>query len=211
MKNPHDLLAYEKSLQAKGYQYIAGVDEVGRGPLAGGVLACACILDLKADLLDINDSKKLSEKRRRDLYPYIVSAAKAYAFGYCNEKEIDEINIYQASKLAMKRAVNNLKIKADFLLVDAMDLGMDIPQLALIKGDMLSASIGAASILAKVKRDYIMEKMDDIYPGYGFAKHKGYPTKFHLQQLKTLKPCKIHRMTYKPVKDVLEEQLALDL
>ncbi|HKL47365.1 MAG TPA: ribonuclease HII [Candidatus Izemoplasmatales bacterium] len=211
MKNQNKLLAYEHRLMAQGYQRIAGIDEVGRGPLAGGVLACACMLDLDTDIEGINDSKKLSEKKRMKLTHSIQSTAKAYAYGYCNEKEVDDLNIYQASKLAMLRAVKNLKIKPDFLLVDAMNLDIDIPQLSVIKGDTLSASIGAASILAKVKRDFIMVQMDHLYPGYGFNRHKGYPTKYHLQQLKKLRPCKIHRRTYKPVKDLLEEQLSLEL
>jgi len=210
LKNRIDLWAYEKDLKAQGYVNIAGIDEVGRGPLAGGVLACACILDFNQKIEDINDSKKLSEKKRNLLNQEIESKAKAYAFGYCSEKEIDELNIYQASKLAMLRAVNNLKVKPDYLLVDAMTLDIDIPQSSIIKGDSLSVSIGAASILAKVKRDFIMVQMDGLYPGYGFHQHKGYPTKFHLQQLKKLKPCPIHRRTYKPVQDALRTQLRLN-
>jgi ribonuclease HII len=210
LKNQIDLWAYEKDLKAQGYVNIAGVDEVGRGPLAGGVLACACILDSNQKIEDINDSKKLSEKKREHLNQEIVSKAKAYAYGYCNEKEIDELNIYQASKLAMLRAVKNLKVKPDYLLVDAMSIDIDIPQSSIIKGDALSVSIGAASILAKVKRDFIMVQMDRLYPGYGFHQHKGYPTKFHLKQLKQLKPCPIHRRTYKPVQDALRTQLRLN-
>ena len=211
MKNQNDLYKFEKELQKQGIKYIAGVDEVGRGPLAAGVLACACILDLNDKIAGIDDSKKLSEKRRDILSQSIKGKAIAYAYGYCNETEIDELNIYQASKLAMIRAVNALKIKPEYLLIDAMSLDMGIEELAIIKGDSLSVSIGAASILAKVKRDEIMKKFDKIYPGYGFDKHKGYPTKYHLQQLKRLKPCPIHRKTYKPVQDAYLQQLQLDL
>ncbi len=211
MKNQNDLYKFEKELQKQGIKYIAGVDEVGRGPLAAGVLACACILDLNDKIAGIDDSKKLSEKRRDSLSQSIKEKAIAYAYGYCNETEIDELNIYQASKLAMIRAVNALKIKPEYLLIDAMSLDMGIDESPIIKGDSLSVSIGAASILAKVKRDEIMKKFDKIYPGYGFDKHKGYPTKYHLQQLKTLKPCPIHRKTYKPVQDAYLQQLQLDL
>lgn len=211
MKNQNNLFLFENKLRKQGYKSIAGVDEVGRGPLAGGVLACACILDLQSNLEGINDSKKLSEKVRLDLSVRIKESAKAYAYGYCNEGEVDDLNIYQASKLAMERAVKALRIKADFLLVDAMELDTEIPQTSIIKGDSLSVSIGAASILAKVKRDEIMEKFSHIYPGYGFEKHKGYPTKYHLQQLEKLKPCKIHRLTYKPVQRTLLIQQKLNL
>lgn len=211
MKAQNDLYAYEKKLLKQGAKYIAGVDEVGRGPLAGGVLACACILDLSKPIEGIHDSKVLSEKKRDQLFNLIESSCIAYAYGYVNEKEIDEINIYQASKLAMKRAVLALKVKPDHLLIDAMSLAMDIPETSIIKGDALSVSIGAASILAKVKRDEIMVKFNEIYPGYGFDKHKGYPTKYHIEQLKKLKPCKIHRLSYKPVQNVLIKQLTLDL
>lgn len=211
MKNQNDLYAYEKALLKQGCKYIAGIDEVGRGPLAGGVLACACILDLEKVIEGINDSKKLSEKKRKILDSTIKKQAIDYAFGYVDEKEIDRINIYQASKLAMKKAVLALKIKPDHLLIDAMTIDLDIGQTAIIKGDSLSVSIGAASILAKVKRDQMMVDYDKEYPGYGFDRHKGYPTKFHIQQLNLLKPCPIHRLSYQPVKDALNQQLKLDV
>jgi len=207
----NDLYAYEKALLAKGIRYIAGVDEVGRGPLAGGVLACACILDLSIPIDGIDDSKKLSEKKRLRLSMEIEEKAISYAFGYVSEKEIDTINIYQASRKAMKKAVQALKVKPDHLLVDALSIDVDIPQTSIIKGDAHSVSIGAASILAKVKRDAMMVKFNERYPGYGFDKHKGYPTAFHLEQLKRLKPCPIHRRSYQPVIDVLIEQMQLNL
>lgn len=211
MKNQNDIYAYEKQLINRGCRYIAGVDEVGRGPLAGGVLACACILDLDFPIEGIDDSKKLSEKKRLILSELIKKQSVAYAYGYVDEKEIDRINIYQASKLAMIRAVKALKVRPEHLLIDAMSLDIDIPQTSIIKGDALSVSIGAASILAKVKRDEMMVKFDQIYPGYGFAQHKGYPTKYHIKQLNLLKPCKIHRLSYQPVKDALMKQLQLNL
>ncbi|MGE4571859.1 MAG: ribonuclease HII [Candidatus Izemoplasmatales bacterium] len=211
MKNHNDLYKYEHALIKEGYKLIAGVDEVGRGPLAAGVLACACILDLDQEIEGINDSKKLSEKKRLSMRQLIEEKAIAYAYGYCDESEIDDLNIYQASKLAMIRAVNALKVKPDYLLIDAMSLDMGIPETSIIKGDALSVSIGAASILAKVKRDQLMEEYDVIYPGYGFSNHKGYPTKYHLQQLRKLKPCPIHRKSYKPVRDLYLKQLQLDL
>lgn len=207
----HDLLTFEKKLTRQGYRYIAGVDEVGRGPLAGGVLACACILDLKQVDGNITDSKQLTEKKRLLLNETIMNTAVSFAYGYVNEKEIDEINIYQASRLAMLRAVKALKVKPDYLLVDAMSLDIDIDQKSIIKGDTLSASIGAASILAKVKRDEIMEKFHELYPHYGFNRHKGYPTPDHIKKLNKHKPCAIHRMTYKPVQKSLLQQVQLDL
>ena len=211
MKNQNNLYKYEMKLNKQGFKYIAGVDEVGRGPLAAGVLACACILNCDSHIKGINDSKKLTERRRLDLEKIIKEKALAYAFGYVNEREIDKINIYQASKLAMKRAIKALKIKPDYLLVDAMTIDLDIVQKNIIKGDTLSASIAAASILAKVKRDEIMVKFSKIYPNYGFHQHKGYPTKMHLSNLNKYKPCKIHRKSYKPVKQANLFQQSLDL
>lgn len=202
---------YETSLFSEGYEYIVGVDEVGRGPLAGGVLAAAVILDSKVTIEGLNDSKKLSEKKRIMLDKQIRELALDYAYGYVDENEIDSINIYQASKLAMIRAIKSLNKRVDYILSDAMPLKeLNIPFLAIIKGDSLSASIAAASIIAKVKRDEIMDKFSQSFPEYGFENHKGYPTKFHLQQLKKYGPCKLHRKTYKPVKDLLLQQLSLE-
>lgn len=202
---------FESELWKNGYQYIVGCDEVGRGPLAGGVLAAAVILDPKSKIKGLFDSKQLSQKKREELAKEIKEKALAYAYGYVSESEIDQINIYQASKSAMLKAVSYLKVKPDYILSDAMPLQeANIPFNAIIKGDTLSASIAAASIIAKVKRDEIMEKLAFIYPEYGFEKHKGYPTKLHLESLYKFGPCKLHRKTYKPVKDSLITQMILE-
>lgn len=205
------MFQYEKQLWNKQISLVAGIDEVGRGPLAAGVLASAVILNPQEKIEGLNDSKVLSEKKRIELSKIIKEKAIAYAYGYVNEKEIDRINIYQASKLAMLRAVVNLKKKPEFLLIDAMPLPeADIPYLAIIKGDSLSASIAAASIVAKVKRDEIMQLFAKTYPEYGFSHNKGYPTKAHLLALKNYGPCKLHRKTYGPVKNQIKKQLVLE-
>jgi len=180
--------------------YIVGVDEVGRGPLAGAVVAAAVILDPNNPIDGLNDSKKLTEKRREQLEPIIQQQALAWALGRAEAEEIDEINILQATLLAMKRAVEGLHIEPTHALVD----GNQAPNLAcsvttIIKGDQSEPAIAAASILAKVARDREMQAMDARYPGYGFAQHKGYPTKAHQQALMTLGPCNIHRQSFKPV------------
>jgi ribonuclease HII len=202
---------FENDLLAKGYKHIAGVDEVGRGPLAAGVLAAAVVLNPEITIPGLDDSKKLSEKKRKYLAEQIEKEALGFAFGYVGQAVIDEINIYQASKLAMMRALKSLKVKYDFILVDAMPLKeMEIPHLAIIKGDSLSASIAAASIIAKVKRDEIMEKFDKIYPVYCFGQNKGYPTKKHLDALEKNGPCPLHRRTYKPVQDTIYKQIRME-
>jgi ribonuclease HII len=180
--------------------YIVGVDEVGRGPLAGAVVAAAVILDPDRPIIGLNDSKKLTEKRRDQLEPIIQQNALAWSLGRAEHNEIDDINILQATLLAMKRAVEGLAIKPSHALVD----GNQAPNLActvttIIKGDQSEPAIAAASILAKVARDREMRQMDELYPGYGFAKHKGYPTPFHKQALMALGPCLIHRRSFKPV------------
>ena len=211
MKELVTMYQYEDKLWKDNIDLVAGIDEVGRGPLAAGVLACAVILDPKKSIDGLNDSKVLSEKKRRELAGIIKEKAISYAYGYASQKEIDQINIYQASKLAMLRAVKSLKQKPEFLLIDAMPLPeADIPFLPIIKGDSLSASIAAASIIAKVKRDEIMQIFSRIYPNYGFDQNKGYPTKVHLEALEKYGPCKLHRTTYGPVKKCFEKQLVLE-
>ncbi|MDX2346581.1 MAG: ribonuclease HII [Legionella sp.] len=185
--------------------YIAGVDEVGRGPLAGAVIAAAVILDNSIIIKGLADSKKLSAKKRLVLSEEIILKAKSYAYGRVEATEIDEINIHQASLLAMKRAIEGLSIEPSQVLVD----GLYCPDVnyaceAIIGGDAKVAEISAASILAKVLRDNEMIALDVKYPGYGFAQHKGYPTKQHQAALKQLGPCEIHRKSFAPVRAILE-------
>ena len=186
---------YEK--QYDGCSYICGIDEAGRGPLAGPVVAAAVILPKDLRIMHINDSKKLSPKRRDELFDIINEKALAVATGIVSPGRIDEDNILQATILAMKMAVINLKIRPDMLLIDAVKLPeTPIPQLPIIKGDAKSISIAAASIIAKVTRDRLMTAYDEIYPMYGFAKHKGYGTAEHIAALKEYGPCPIHRRTF---------------
>ncbi len=186
--------------------YVAGVDEVGRGPLAGDVVACAVIMP-DTDLLNqLKDSKALTEKRRELLFEQIKQSALAWAVGRCSPQEIDKLNILQASLLAMRRAVDSLKIRPDKVLVDGNKLpDWQYQAEAIVQGDKILPLISAASILAKVIRDREMHALDKIYPRYGFAKHKGYPTKQHLQAIAEFGICKIHRVSFAPVKKVLLE------
>ncbi len=188
----------EEQLYNEGIFLIAGVDEAGRGPLAGPVAAAAVILPPDTRILGLNDSKKLSEKQRLTLEPVIKEQAVAWNVTMIDHRVIDEINILQATKLGMRQAVKALDPAAAYLLVDGMELdGVDLPQQGLIKGDARSVSIAAASILAKTARDRLMIEYDAKYPGYGFAKHKGYPTADHKEALRRLGPCPIHRLTFK--------------
>lgn len=188
----------EEQLYNDGIFLIAGVDEAGRGPLAGPVAAAAVILPPDTRILGLNDSKKLSEKQRLTLEPVIKEQAVAWNVTMIDHRVIDEINILQATKLGMRQAVKALDPAAAYLLVDGMELdGVDLPQQGLIKGDARSVSIAAASILAKTARDRLMIEYDAKYPGYGFAKHKGYPTADHKEALRRLGPCPIHRLTFK--------------
>lgn len=192
-----NLWEIENSLYAEGYKMICGVDEAGRGPLAGPVCAAAVILPKGLELPGLNDSKKLTDKKRRELFPIIQEQAIAYGIGQASHEEIDEINILQATYLAMERAIAQLEGKADFALIDgnrARDFGL--PVRTVVKGDSLSASIAAASILAKVTRDDIMLAMAEKYPQYGFEVHKGYGTKAHYEALRTYGHSPIHRMTF---------------
>lgn len=201
-----DLLKYEKELYEKNISLIAGVDEVGRGPLVGPVVAAAVILPKNYELLGLTDSKKLSEKKRDAFYEILQTDAIAIGIGVISAKIIDEVNIYEASKLAMKEALSNLKIKPEYVLIDAMPLDLDVDSTSIIHGDALSLSIAAASVIAKVTRDKMMYDLDKIHPEYGFAKHKGYPTKQHLQAIKKYGVLDNYRFSYKPVKNVVEEK-----
>lgn len=187
----------EDSFRAQGYSVICGVDEAGRGPLAGPVCAAAVILPDHIAIPGLTDSKKLSDKKRRELFPIIKEQAIAYGIGLASEKEIDEINILQATFLAMQRALDQLEGKADIALIDGnREKDFGLPVKTVVKGDSLSASIAAASILAKVTRDDIMTEMAETYPGYGFEIHKGYGTKAHYAALTEKGPSPIHRMTF---------------
>lgn len=189
---------YEHAAFAEGYDLVCGVDEAGRGPLAGPVCAAAVILPKDLEIAGLNDSKKLTDKRRRELYDVITEQAVAYGIAFADEKEIDEINILQATFLAMRRAVEQLKVPPELALVDGNrepDFG-EIPVKTIVKGDSLSASIAAASILAKVTRDRFMEEQDAVYPQYGFAVHKGYGTKAHYAALREFDACPIHRRSF---------------
>ncbi|SDJ76456.1 RNase HII [Lachnospiraceae bacterium G41] len=195
LKRIEALKQYEKEYEHLGY--VCGIDEVGRGPFAGPVVACAVILPKDCNILYINDSKKLSEKRREELYDIIIKEAVAYGIGIKDNNRIDEINILQATYEAMREAISNLKVKPDVLLNDAVTIpGVDIKQVPIIKGDAKSISIGAASIVAKVTRDRMMAEFDEKYPGYDFAKNKGYGTAAHIEGLKKYGPCEIHRRSF---------------
>ena len=196
---------YEKALLKEGYQTICGVDEVGRGPLAGPVVAAAVILKPNTKL-DVFDSKALSKAKRKALIPLIQAHSLSIQVAFIEPSVIDEINILNATKKAMLEAIHNLEVTPDFVLIDAVDLSeeLTINHLSLIKGDTLSASIAAASIIAKEARDAYMQQMDTLYPQYGFKNHMGYPTRYHIEQIKTHGICPIHRKTFKPIKTMLE-------
>ena len=198
-----NLLKYEKALYKEGYNLIAGLDEVGRGPLVGPVVTAAVILPKNYKLKGLNDSKKLTPKQRDKFYDILVKDAISIGIGMCDAKTIDEINIYEATKVAMKEALNNLSIKPDYVLIDAMKLDIDTPHLPIIKGDAKSLSIAAASVVAKVTRDRMMDELDKVHPEYGFKSHKGYPTKKHLEALKKYGPLENYRFTYGPVRDLI--------
>lgn len=188
----------EKEFQSKGYKIIAGVDEAGRGPLAGPVCAAAVILPDDCEIEGLNDSKKLSEKRREALYDVILQKAIAYDIQLVDNNIIDEINILNATMLAMTNAVNGLKVKPDFVIIDGNKVPeqLEIPSDSVVKGDAKSMSIAAASILAKVTRDRLMLSLCDKYPQYEFERHKGYGTKLHCEKLLQYGPCEIHRKTF---------------
>jgi len=200
-----DILEQEQHLIDLGILY-CGVDEAGAGPLCGDVVAAAVVLDPQNPIPELNDSKKLSEKKREKLFPIIKEKALAYSIARCSPQEIDEINILNARMLAMTRAIKGLDISVKHALIDGNRLPKDMPceGTAIVKGDALVASISAASVLAKVARDHDMVELDKQFPQYGLAKHKGYPTKAHLEALEIFGPTDIYRKTYGPVKKLLE-------
>ena len=201
-----DNWAYEKELFKEGIEFIGGVDEVGRGPLIGNVVAACCVLPKDFYLEGLTDSKKLSEKKRDAYYDYIIENCVAYGVGEVTPEEIDEINIYEASRKAMMIAIEKVRkqINLGHVLVDAMPLpDLDIPHTPIIKGDAKSISIAAASVIAKVTRDRQMYELDEKYPMYGFKNHKGYPTKKHVEAINTYGLIDGYRKTYGPVKDIV--------
>lgn len=197
---------YETLLHQKGYKLIAGVDEVGRGPLAGPVVATAIIMPIDCYIEGVNDSKQVSSKKRMMLKKIIEEKAIAIATAFVDEKVIDEINIYEATKKAMLEALSKLNPQPDYILVDAMSLDTSIPSLSIIKGDEKSFTIACASIVAKETRDAYMTELDKKYPGYNFAQNKGYPTKAHKQALIDQGICEIHRKSYKPVANIINKK-----
>lgn len=205
-KEKVDLLKREKELYKEGYHFICGCDEAGRGPLVGPVVAGAVILPENYELEGLTDSKQLSEKKREKYFPIIKQDAIAYGIGIVDAKTIDEINIYEASRLAMKKAIADMKVNPDYVLTDAMPIkDLNVPVEPIIHGDALSLSIAAASVLAKVTRDHILMELDEKYPQYEFARHKGYPTKRHLELLKLYGPTEDYRFTYRPVRDLISK------
>lgn len=202
-----DLYKYENELYDKKIKYIGGVDEVGRGPLIGPVVTACVVLPKDFVLEGLNDSKKLSEKKRNIYYEYIKEHAIACEVGICTPEEIDEFNIYKATQIAMKRAIDKVreKVNLEHVLIDAMPLDLDIDSTSIIKGDAKSISIAAASVIAKVTRDNMMYELDKKYPMYGFASHKGYPTKKHIEAINKYGLIDGYRKTYGPVKEIIEK------
>lgn len=203
----NDLYKYENELYDKSIELIGGVDEVGRGPLIGSVVAACVVLPRGFELVGLTDSKKLSEKKREMYYDIIMDKAVAVGIGIVDEKKIDEINIYEATKVAMKEAIKNTNIKLEHVLIDAMPLDIDVPTTSIIKGDSKSISIAAASVIAKVTRDRMMYELDEKYPMYELASNKGYGTKKHIEAIKEYGITKYHRLSFKPVSDYKDKVL----
>lgn len=200
-----NLYEYEEALRKEGIKYVGGVDEVGRGPLNGPVVAACCVLPEDFVLEGLTDSKKLSEKKRDLFFEYIKEHALAYGIGIIDSEVIDQVNIYEATKLAMKEAIEQVRkqVPLEHVLIDAMPLELELPTTSIIKGDSKSISIAAASVLAKVTRDQMMYELDQKYPEYGYKNHKGYPTKQHLAAIRQYGLIDGYRKTYGPVKEVL--------
>ena len=198
-----DNYQYESALRKQGITMIAGVDEVGRGPLIGPVVTACVVLPEHFHLPGLTDSKKLSEKKREELYPLIQEQALGIGIGMCSAKEIDTYNIYEATKIAMKRAIDACPCKIEHILIDAMPLELEIPTTSIIKGDLKSITISAASVIAKVTRDRMLIELDQQYPMYDFKHNKGYPTKKHLEALQQDGVLPEHRRSYQPVLDTL--------
>ncbi len=198
---------FERRLKEEGINFIAGVDEVGRGPLVGPVVAACVVLPLSFNLEGLTDSKKLSEKKREFFYDKIMKEALGVGIGVVSEKVIDEVNIYEATKMAMKEAIENCNCKIEHVLIDAMKLDLDVASTSIIKGDLKSITISAASVIAKVTRDRMLDELDLKYPMYDFRKNKGYPTKKHLSAIEEYGIIPEHRKSYGPVRDYLEKHI----
>ncbi len=197
---------YENELYAKGIRFVAGTDEAGRGPIAGPVVAAAVVLPPDFELAGVNDSKQLSAKKRELLCDKIKEEALTWAVGMVFPQHLDRINVLNAAREAMRMALRELALVPEHVIVDGWPIpGLSIAQTPLVKGDALSISVACASILAKVERDRIMQALDDMFPGYGFARHKGYLTREHLQALAQKGPCRIHRMSFEPVKSMVRK------
>ena len=205
-----DLYLYEKDLIKQNIKLIGGIDEVGRGPLVGPVVAACVILPLNYKLEGLTDSKKLSEKKREKFFEILKKDAISIGVGIIDEKKIDEVNIYEATKLAMTEAFNNMKIKPEHVLIDAMPLELTVPTTSIIKGDAKSLTIAAASVIAKVTRDHMMDELHEKYPYYNFKKNKGYPTKEHVEAINKYGIISEHRKSYGPVKDYIEKNISND-
>lgn len=201
-----DLYEYERNLIKQGIKLIAGVDEVGRGPLVGPVVTAAVILPVNYKLEGLTDSKKLTPKKRDKFFDIIMQDAISVSIGMKDNKVIDEVNIYEATKLAMMDAINGLNVKPEHVLIDAMPLDLEIPHTSIIKGDAKSLSIAAASVIAKVTRDRMMDELDKKYPMYNYKKNKGYPTKEHIEAINKYGIIDGYRKTYGPVKEVIEKK-----
>ena len=201
-----DTYIYERELREKGIKLIAGVDEVGRGPLVGPVVTACVILPEKFDLEGLTDSKKLSEKKREILYKEIEEQALGIGIGIVDNEEIDNINILNATKKAMKMAINNCNVRPEHVLIDAVKLDIDIPTTSIIKGDLKSITISAASVIAKVTRDHMLYELDKKYPMYDFKHNKGYPTKKHIEAIMEYGIIKEHRRSYSPVKEYVNNK-----
>jgi ribonuclease HII len=202
-----DLTRLESSLHEKGYELIAGVDEAGRGPLAGPVVAAAVVIPEKVSIEGLDDSKKLSSIKRNELFDEIAASGAVCSVGIIDNNTIDKINILQASLMAMRKAIISLSRKVQFVLVDGIYTipNLDIPQLAIAGGDALCKSISAASIIAKVTRDRIMDHYQELFPDFSFSCHKGYPTPKHIEELRQYGPTEIHRKSYRPVEEILKQ------
>ena len=192
----NDLLMYERDFLSKGKKVIAGIDEAGRGPLAGPVVVASVIMPLDNIIEGVNDSKKVPEKKRKELYKKILETALAYDIEVVDVETIDRINILNATKLGMKNCIDNIKVKPDVVLIDAVKIDSDVETVPIIKGDTKSYSIASASILAKEYRDNLMREYDEEYPVYNFSKHKGYGTKLHIDLIKQYGICSLHRKTF---------------